>query len=250
MTFVFLLCATIGGTILFCQFVMTLLGLAGHSTDFDVSDGGDGFSGDFHGDVGGNFHGDAGGDFHGDAGGDMHGADMAGHHGDAGGSHHEGAADQTQESHSQGHLNTTWLFSVITFRTVVAAMTFFGLAGMAAQSAGASTPTVLIVALGAGAAAMYGVYWLMQSLYRLRSEGTVRIERAIGHEASVYLAIPAQRAGAGKIQINLQNRTMEYRAMTSGEAIPTGAKVVVVNVVATDTLEVQPVLESERTKHV
>lgn len=235
MTFVFLLCAVIGGTMLFCQLVLTLLGLAGHGMDFDTSsDVSHGFGGDFHADAGPDFHGDA----------------SVGDHTDASGVHHHASAGETEQGHGQGHLNTAWLFSVISFRTVVAAMTFFGLAGLAAQSAGAAPPTVLVVALAAGGAAMYGVYWMMQTLYRVRTEGTVRIERAIGRQATVYLTIPGHHAGAGKIHVNLQNRIMEYRAMTSGDAIPTGAKVVVVNVVAADTLEVQPALEPERIEHV
>lgn len=212
MTVLFLVCAIIGGTILLTQVTLMLLGMGGDGGDFDAS-------GDLPADVGGDFHGDTGGDFHGDAGG--HGHSLAGH-------------------------GSSWLFNVVSFRTVVAAMAFFGVAGMAGQSAGASTPTVLLIAIAAGAAAMYGVYWMMQGLYRLRAEGTVRIHRAIGHPAKVYLTIPGHNAGAGKIQINLQNRTMEYLATTQGESLPTGAKVVIVNVLTENTLEVEPADEQER----
>ncbi len=151
---------------------------------------------------------------------------------------------------SGGDTHAFGLFGVLSFRTVVAAVTFFGLAGLAAESTGASTLIVLLTATAGGAAALYGVYWLMLGLYRLRADGTVRIQRTVGREAVVYLAIPGQNAGAGKIHINLQNRTMEYRAVTSGHAIPTGARVVVVHVAASDTLEVQPALEPERIEHV
>jgi len=227
MTFLFLACAVVGGTILICQLVLTLLGLAGSGGDFDSS------GGDFHGDVGTDFHADAGG----------------GH--DAGGADHDAGDGHTD--HGQGHedhVSSNWLFSVISFRTVVAATTFFGLAGMAAKSAEFSSPMVLVIALGTGAAAMYGVYWMMQMAYRLRSDGTVRVERAVGRQATVYLTIPGHNSGAGKIHVNLQNRTMEYRAITSGDALPTGAKVVVVNLAGSDTLEVQGILETERIEHV
>lgn len=233
MTHLFLICAVVGGTVLLCQLVLTLVGLAGHAMDFDAS-------GDFHGDVGTDFHADTAG---------FHGVDAAGHDGDATAIHHDAAGADTQQGHANGHVSSSWLFAMISFRTVVAALTFFGLAGLAAQSAGVSRPTVLLIALAAGMGAMYGVYWMMQTLARLRAEGTVRIDRAIGREATVYLTIPGQHSGAGKIHINLQNRTMEYRAITSGDPLPTGAKVVVVNVVASDTLEVQPAPEAERIEH-
>lgn len=209
----FLLCIAIGGTILVCQAFLTLLGLGGDSLHLDVPhDVGHDFGGDVGHDAGAGVHADVG---------DAHAG-----HGDAG---------QAEQHHGSTHA-----FSVISFRTVVAAVTFFGLAGMAARSSGASTPTTLLVAVGAGAVAMYTVYWMMRCLYTLKSEGTARIERALGLPATVYLTVPPQKSGNGKIQINLQNRTMEYLAITAGDSLPSGAKVVVVDIVSHDTVEVRP----------
>ena len=86
---------------------------------------------------------------------------------------------------------------------------------------------------------MYAVYWMMQCLYRLQADGNVRIQRSVGQRGNVYLRIPANRSGSGKIQFNLQNRTMEYLAVTAGPELATGAKVVIVGVVNPTTLEVQ-----------
>lgn len=213
MTTIFIVCAAIGGTVLIIQFILSLIGLGGEAFDLDVSgDVGHDFGGDFHGDVGGDFHGDAGGDFHGDAGG-----------------HHGQAVDH----------GSTWLFSVISFRTVVAALAFFGLAGLWAESTDIPTPGVLAVAVGAGFAAMMGVYYMMRGMRKLQADGSVRIHRAVGQHGTVYLRIPGNQSGTGKIQFNLQNRTMEFLAVTSGPDLPTGAKVVVIGVVNPTTLEVQ-----------
>ncbi len=57
MTWIFLVCAVAGGTMLVCQAIMALVGLGGHLMDFDA--GGDvdhDLSGDFH-DLSGDFHG-------------------------------------------------------------------------------------------------------------------------------------------------------------------------------------------------
>jgi hypothetical protein len=221
-TYVFIVCAAVGGTILVLQFLLTLVGLGGHAFGVDMSaDVGHDFGGDFHVGGGCDFH-VGSGDFHG--GGDVH-VDHAG-----------GDADHTEQA---VHHGSSWLFGVLSFRTIVAALAFFGLGGLAAQSAEASTPTVLVVSIGSGAAAMFAVYWMMRSLYSLRAEGTVRIQRAVGQHGNVYLRVPAKRSGNGKVQFNLQNRTMEYLAVTSGPELPTGAKVVVVGVVNPTTLDVQ-----------
>ena len=140
---------------------------------------------------------------------------------------------------------STSLFGVISFRTVVAAVTFFGLAGMAGMEGELPIGLAAIVAVASGLAAMYGVHWLMKQLYSLRQDGSVRIQRSIGKSATVYIPIPPNRSGSGKVQIRMQGRIMEYAAITGEpEKLTTGAKVVVVDVVTPTTLEVEPIRET------
>lgn len=195
----FLICAVVGTTIMVCQFALTVLGLT-DVDDFDTPDV-------------------------------QPDADVA-------------AFDSTSadagHAHQGHHRGPNWLFGVISFRTVVAAMAFFGLSGLAARSANLRPDWLpLAIALATGWAAMYGVHWIMRTLFKMRSEGNARIEYSVGKTGTVYLRIPGNRSGAGKITLNLQNRTMEYQAVTSGEGIPTGANIVVVGVVGPDTVEVE-----------
>lgn len=238
---IFLIAAVIGGTVMVCQFVLTLLGL-GH----DGADGGIGHHGDFGGDahLGGDVH--AGGDFHGDLAG--HGGDLGGHGGDVGG--HDGIAGDHHNSWSTAsadamqHPDSSWLFSVISFRTLVAASAFFGVVGRAALSAGVSQPASFALALLAGLGAMYGMYWLMQAIAGLASSGNERIGNAVGRQATVYIPIPAQRQGAGKVQLSMQNRIVEFQAVTDEEArLKTGDTVQVVGVTGSDTVRVRRVAQ-------
>ena len=251
MTTLFVICAVLGGTILVCQIVLTIIGLGGDALHVELpqdmghdfgGDVGHDFGGDMGHDVGGDMHGDAGGDMHGDAGGDVHG-DAGGDAGHAGHAVHAGQADASL------HHGSLAMFRILSFRSVVAALTFFGLAGLAAHSAEVAQPLQLAIAGGVGFAAMYGVYWVMQTLYGLKSEGTVRVERAVGHRGTVYLRIPGAKSGVGKIHLNLQNRTMEYQAVTAGPELPTGASIVVVDLIDSATLEVALAPELERNAH-
>ena len=207
MALLFMVCAVVGGTILICQFVLTLVGLGGeHGVDFthDVAH-------DFAADTA---HDAAGGDAHG-AGGD------------------DNTADQQHAS--------SWLFAVISFRTLVAAVAFFGLVGSAAQSAGQPVGVQLLLAIAAGVGAMYGVHWLVRSISRLGEDATLRVKNALGQEGTVYVPIAGNRAQAGKIQLKVQNRLVEYEAVTSTpERLPTGTKVRVVRL-SGNVLEVEPV---------
>jgi hypothetical protein len=215
-----LVCAAFGGTILVLQAIMTLVGLGGDTLHTDVpSDVGHDFGGDFH-------------------------ADAASIHTDTGGDVHTDAAGGVQHHESQGH-GSSRLFAVLSFRGVVAAMAFFGLGGLAAQSMDLPDQTVLLIGFACGGGALYGMYWIMQLLGSLHAEGNVHLERAVGLTATVYLRIPAARSGAGKVHVNLQNRTMEYLAITAGEPIATGARVVVAGVVNPETVEVRPLSHCE-----
>ena len=132
-----------------------------------------------------------------------------------------------------------WFIGALSIRTAAAALTFFGLGGLTATYYGANEPATFGVALGAGAAAFYVVAFIVQSLSKLKADGTARIDRAIGRTGSVYLRIPGSRTGLGKIHLSVQNRTVEYQAVTAGSELPTGSTIRVVAVVNPDTVEVE-----------
>ena len=101
-----------------------------------------------------------------------------------------------------------------------------------------------------GAAALYGVHFLMRSLHKLKADGTQRIERAVGGEGVVYLNIPAHGAGPGKIHISFQNRLVELAATTAGERLPIGTRIVVVGIHGSDEVQVERAPEIARNSHV
>ena len=198
MTTIFTACAFFGGTLLICQTIMTLIGMGG---DHD-------FGGDSHGDVG-----------------------------TAGFGHDCGSGDHVEHGAHQHH-GSTWFFGIVTFRTIVAAITFFGLAGMSSLTNDIAEGPSLVIAALAGFAAMYAVHWMMRQLSRMHADGAVRIERAVGMTGNVYLRVPGSRQGPGKIVLNLQNRTVELSAWTDQAELPTGSTIVVTRVVGPDSVEV------------
>lgn len=201
----FTFAAVLGGVVLVFQFVLSLLGM-----------------GDHDGDVGGIHHGDV-------AGGGLH-------HGDYSGSHD---ANVHHETGGVGSHATNWFYEIISIRTLAAGAAFFGVTGNGALAWGFSRSGSFLLATTAGAAAMYGVYWLYKQVYRLQHSGTENIRNAIGAAAVVYTPIPAKRAGAGKVTFKLQNRLVEYLAVTEdGDRLATGEKVVITAIVSPDTVRV------------
>jgi len=138
-----------------------------------------------------------------------------------------------------GHVSSNWLAGVISFKTIVAFLAFFGLGGLTADSLQLGTIVTLLIATVCGTGALFTVYYLFLWLARLRSDGTPRIRMAVGCEATVYTTIPANHSGMGKIQMNLQGRTMEYSAQTGGPALSPNAIVIVTAVLSSETVEVE-----------
>ena len=160
----------------------------------------------------------------------------AGHdfgHGDHGG--HGGHGEHADHNSPFMHM-----FSL---RAIVAAITFFGLTGLALSKSELGPLTAVSISMAGGVAAMFGVGCMMSFLYKLHSDGTVRIEQALGKTGTVYLTIPPKMAGPGKVTLNVQDRTMEYLAVTTSGELPTGAKIVVVDIISPDTVAVSAVPE-------
>lgn len=213
---IFSITALVGGTVLGFQFVMMLLGFAHHGAadiagGHGVDTGGGGFDGSLDGDA--TFDGDA-----------LGGHDSGwGHtnHGDV--SHHDG----------------NWFYEVISIRTLAAAATFFGLVGKTMLAYGHTLLASFVYASLAGVAALYGVYWLFKQVYKLQNSGNENVRSAIGLPATVYVPIPAGRAGAGKVTFRLQDRTVEYLAVSNEPTkLATGEKVVIVGIINAGTVRV------------
>jgi len=201
---IFLIAAVVGGTVMVCQFVMMFLGM------------GDDGSGDIGADA------------------DLH-MDVDGLEGVIDGVDGLDADHQTSWSHAadadMGHPDASRIFEILSFRSVVAAVAFFGFAGKASLASELSDSQSLLIGIAAGGAAMYGIYWVMLQIYRLRTSGNENINNAIGQPARVNVAIPKQGDGAGKVQLVLQNRSVEYEAVTSEQQpFKSGDQVVVVDI--------------------
>ena len=141
-----------------------------------------------------------------------------------------------------GHFGLEWLWSMVSFRTVTAGMTFFGLFGMAMQSAGASPSLQFSTAMVAGLAAFYGVHAIMRAILKMARDSTLQIQRAIGEVGTIYLTVPAAKTGTGKVHVVVQGRLEEFQAITPySDKLVVGAKVVVTGIVDGDTLAVEPV---------
>ncbi|MBQ3351882.1 MAG: NfeD family protein [Thermoguttaceae bacterium] len=127
--------------------------------------------------------------------------------------------------------NMISLARFLSFRVIVAASAFFGVLGLWADSARFHPMVSLAIALLGGWIAGAAVAFVMGFINKLQSSGNVKLESAVGKTATVYIPIPEHKTNTGKIQLSIQGRIDEMEAMTPGPALPSGAAVVIKEIV-------------------
>lgn len=131
----------------------------------------------------------------------------------------------------EAELDTGDGFGIISFKTLVAFATFFGWGGVVALAEGFSSGKALMIAFLAGFLAMVALAYVLSQLLKLQESGTVDLYDAIRKEGEVYLRIPSATEGKGKIHVEVENKLMEFDAISDGEAIPTGAKIKIKDII-------------------
>jgi hypothetical protein len=155
--------------------------------------------------------------------------------GDIGGVDIHHAAHGTSTHH---HSALPGIVKIITFQTVIAFLAFFGAAGMATRTMGYSSPLSLGIAVASGLSAMIVIGYLLAGFRKLEASGSLQLQRAVGCQGRVYVRIPAEGAGEGKVTVTVQGRTVELKAKTNGPELPTGTSVVVHKLLDSNTVEV------------
>lgn len=140
---------------------------------------------------------------------------------------------------SSGHSSASDIFKILSLRTMIAFCTFFGLGGLAGLKNGFSEPVSFICAIVLGSSAMLLVYFVYRWIYSLKYDGSVSEKTLVGCQGNVYLPIPENGKGIGKVQVVQQSRTMEYEAITEGEALSNGTPIIVTRVISPTTVEVR-----------
>ena len=131
-------------------------------------------------------------------------------------------------------------FTLLSVRSIIAFFTFFGWTGVVALSGGAGSMLAVLMASAAGFMAMMVVAYIFYLFIKLQSSGTLNLDNALGNTGEVYLIIPGNKSGIGKVQMKVQGSLRELDAITTGQAIPTGAPIQVVDVLENGTLIVEP----------
>ena len=130
--------------------------------------------------------------------------------------------------------------NLLSLRAIAGFLTFFGIVGWWGATAEWGDTRTLLTAIASGTASMFGVASLFSLQRKLDTRGNINFENVVGRTAKVYLRIPGENNGIGKITVAMQGRSVEFPALTMGPTIATGADVKIVSMTSPGTYEVTP----------
>ena len=133
--------------------------------------------------------------------------------------------------------------SLYTFRNFVNFFLGFGWTAVLLHEKIASPLVLYLVAALVGVALVAAVMYLFKWLAGMQQSGNINLQKsAAGCEGKVYLTIPENRSGAGKVQITINGAVREYDAVTENdEPLKTGTSIRVVDTVDASTVLVEEI---------
>lgn len=136
-------------------------------------------------------------------------------------------------------LDFKYKFKLVTIRSLVVFFTVFSWTGIVATTSGIGKVVTVIVALILGFVMMFVVAYIYYFLTKFVEDGTMNMMNAINKEGLVYLTISRRREHIGKVEVVVQGALRLLDAVTDGDAIPTGSKVIVINIIENKLLLVE-----------
>ncbi len=122
-------------------------------------------------------------------------------------------------------------FQLFSFRNLINFLLGFGWTGVAFFNAIDNKILLIVLAVLVGIAFVLLFFFLILQILKLTEDNTFKIENLTGKTGEVYLNIPGNMNGKGKIQISHKGTSHELQAMTrSEESIPSGSFVKVASV--------------------
>ena len=141
---------------------------------------------------------------------------------------------------SDGSFDADPSINLLTFRNLVNFCQGFGWTAVLRHEKIQSNALLIIVSVIVGILLVTVVMWIFKWLSGMQQTGNIDVHKsAVGCEGKVYLTIPGERKGEGKVQITINNAVREYDAVTDGETIPTGKAIKVTEVINDYTLLVE-----------
>ena len=172
-----------------------------------------------------------------DFGGDPAGADLAG----AG----PGDPDVTSAADAVDHAHSSTVLRFLSIQTLLAFVMGFGWGGLAAFRGFDAHPGLsALLGVVCGAAMVALLLWVLEQVTRLNESGNIPRSAILGCEGEVYVRVPGEFSGIGRVRVVVNGRQRMLSARTQGPEIARHARIRVTKLAGDASVLVEPVTES------
>lgn len=106
-------------------------------------------------------------------------------------------------------------FQLFSFRNLINFLLGFSWTGVVFYHTISSTFLLILIATIVGTLFLFLFFFLIKQILKLSEDNTFKIESLLHQNGQVYIPIPGNMAGRGKVQISIQGATHEIDAMTN-----------------------------------
>jgi membrane protein implicated in regulation of membrane protease activity len=121
-------------------------------------------------------------------------------------------------------------FQLFSFRNLVHFLLGFSWTGISFYSSISHTGLLIFLALLVGLLFVYLFLFIIRQLQKLSEDNSFKLTEALDKTAEVYLSIPGEGKGKGKVMLSVRGSFKELEAITKQETLQTGAVVKVTGI--------------------
>ena len=130
-------------------------------------------------------------------------------------------------------------FQLFSFRNLINFLLSFSWSGITLYNTIGNTTVLILLAFLIGSSFVALFFFVMRALHKMSEDNTFKLSNAVGKTGSVYISIPAQKKGTGKIQVSVNGAIHEIDAITEHEKIDSGTMVRVNEIINNNILVVE-----------
>jgi len=132
-------------------------------------------------------------------------------------------------------------FQLFSLRNLINFLLGFSWAGISFYNSIPNRMILLVLAFVVGIFFVFIFFIIIKQIMKLAEDNSFKFSNTLNKTAEVYLTIPGNKTGKGKIMISIKGSFHELDAMTENESIPTGSIVKVVKIENSDILIVETI---------
>ncbi len=146
------------------------------------------------------------------------------------------------EADFDGDLNAAEApFQLFSLRNLINFLLGFSWTGISFYTTISNKPLLIFVSLVIGVSFVYLFFLVIRQVQKLAEDNSFKISNTLNKTAEVYLTIPENKSGKGKIMISVNGAFHEMEAMTENDKIQSGSIVKVVKIENNNILIVETI---------